>query len=36
MVQKSLELIKDDQDMGYGSEGGKNVRFKHIKNSFCF
>jgi hypothetical protein len=29
MSQKSLELVKNDQDMTYGSEGGENVRFKH-------
>jgi hypothetical protein len=29
MSQKSLELVKKEQDMAYGSEGGENLRFKH-------
>jgi hypothetical protein len=27
--QKSLELVKNEQDMAYGNEGGENVRLKH-------
>jgi len=32
--QKSLELVLNEQDMAYGSEGGKNVRFKDKKSVF--
>jgi hypothetical protein len=30
MSQESLELVFNEQDMPYGSEGGENVRFKKI------
>jgi hypothetical protein len=32
MSQQSLEMVKNGQDMAYGSEGGENVRFKQKKN----
>jgi hypothetical protein len=34
--QKSLELVLNEQDMAYGSEGGENVRFKDKKSVFVF
>jgi hypothetical protein len=34
MSQKSLELVKNEQDMAYGSEGSENVRFKQKTNNF--
>jgi hypothetical protein len=36
MFQKSLELVKNGQDMAYGSEGGENVKFKAKKRKFFF
>jgi hypothetical protein len=36
MSQKSMELIKNEQNMVYGSGGRENVRFKQETNNFCF
>jgi len=36
MSQKSPELVLNEQDMAYGSEGGENVKFKQKTNNFCF